>query len=172
MSAAASAWADRQVIASPAMKAVLDRLAWLHKEGRDLFPSQATLASRTALSPRCVWESLELLEHFGLIRRRPRSRRAGRISDVFELVMTSAVNIDRHAISVARRGLRAGSATRSGSEQPRNQQLAPGSSATRSGSEGVGDEEKKEASHRKLTPEEGNTREGRARLAVVAGGRS
>ena len=76
MSKAAKQWAHRQRIADGAMKPILIELAYLHMEGRALFPSQAHLAQATGKSERTVRDALRLLEIFGVISRTSRSKGA------------------------------------------------------------------------------------------------
>src|SRR5690242_15858918 len=93
MSKAAKDWAVRQRIADGAMKSVLLELGYRHMPGKDLFPSQQTLADATGYTTRTVRAALRLLQHFGVICRKRRSNGAGgRSSDVF------ALQVDREFI--------------------------------------------------------------------------
>ena len=71
-------------------------------------PSQATLAAITTLSERTIRTALKALEANDLIRRRPRSNRAGRQSDEF-LLMPLVGN--RHVVPVPHRHQPTGCAT-------------------------------------------------------------
>ena len=86
MSKRAMQWAETVKVANGPMRRVLDRLAYLHHDKHDLFPSQAYLAEKTDLSERAVRYALQLLSHFGVIQRTMRSNGAhGRTSDLVVL---------------------------------------------------------------------------------------
>jgi hypothetical protein len=106
MSKKAMDWADTVHIANGPMKQVLGRLAYLHREGKELFPSQAYLAEKTQLSERTVRYALQLLAYFGVVRRIARSNGArGRTSDV--MVLSFGLHeITRDQVTTARRALR------------------------------------------------------------------
>lgn len=107
MSKEAVDWALRQSIPDGTMKPLLKQLAYMHKSGRALFPSQAFLAEAVGRSPRTVREGLRLLEYFGLIKRKARSNgAAGRTSDLFELVMEHDFTLTKRVISDAHKTLR------------------------------------------------------------------
>ncbi len=173
MSKEARQWAERLALPDPSMKAVLLQLAYMHRAGGKLFPSQKSLAEKTGLSDRAVWEALKLLEAFALLVRQPRSNGyRGRTSDVVELQLSATAPISKAAIKLARKGLRNSLNVRSAA---RDLQLAPGSGGTRSTSEGIGEllEE----------PNQGSTKgsighctreadDGRPTLKVLAGGKS
>jgi hypothetical protein len=100
-------WAQRQFIPDGTMKPLLKQLAYMHKPGRDLFPSQAFLADAIGRSGRTVREGLRLLEYFGLIKRKARSNGAkGRTSDLFELVMDREFTLTKRVIADAHKALR------------------------------------------------------------------
>jgi hypothetical protein len=172
MSAAAKRWASRQRIADGSMKGIVQTLAYLHHDGADLFPSQARLAEEAGISERRVREALTVLEHFGVVRRQHRSRGwYGRSSDKFDLALDREFTLSREAIALARKSLSNRSLRPVGSAPRSKMQPDDSSNATGRSVRGIVGEQKKEASQGNLTSEEGSTREGRARLAVVAGGR-
>lgn len=89
------------------MKALLNKLAYMHKSGRALFPSQAFLADSIGRSPRTVREGLRVLEYFGLIHRKARSNGAkGRSSDEITLSLTQEFTLTKQVIADAHRTLR------------------------------------------------------------------
>src|SRR4051794_27836713 len=103
MSKHAKQWASRQQIANGPMKSVLTALAYLHREGKDLFPSQAYLANETGLSDRAVRSALRLLSHFGVLSRKPRSAgHRGRISDLITLNLSIDFVLSSEMVSIAR----------------------------------------------------------------------
>ena len=57
MSKEARQWHSRQVIPNGPMKSVLGVLAYLHQEGRKIYPSQAYLARETGLSREQLYRS-------------------------------------------------------------------------------------------------------------------
>jgi biotin operon repressor len=70
---------------------VITELASVSRDGVNAWPSQSTIAASTGLSRRTVWQSLQVLEHLGLISRRRRSRgRQGRTSDIVRLPSTAS----------------------------------------------------------------------------------
>lgn len=105
MSKLAKEWAHRQHIADGAMKPVLVELAYLHMNGRDLFPSQAYLAQATGNSERTVRDALRLLEIFGLVARKARSKgKLGRTTDIVTLSLDKEFSVSKSAIAAVRRG--------------------------------------------------------------------
>jgi len=107
MSKAALRWFDRQHVEDGTLSNVLQELSRHHFEGQPLFPSQRGIAERIKLSPRAVWSSLKLLEHFGLIGRAPRFQQGkGRTSDAFTLTTERDFTITRAAVRGARRQMR------------------------------------------------------------------
>lgn len=107
MSAEARKWHSRQIIPNGPMKSVLGVLAYLHQEGRKLFPSQAYLARETGLTERSVRTAVAMLAELGVVDRRHRSAGArGRISDCFTLRMNQEFMFTRKQIRDARAGLR------------------------------------------------------------------
>jgi hypothetical protein len=113
LSSAAKRWADRQVIASATMKQVLAELAYMHKSGSVLFPSQAYLAEKTVLTVRAIREALRLLGHFQIVRRTARSNgRTGRSSDRFELAFERDFIVTSEMAAAARKALRGSTSKR------------------------------------------------------------
>lgn len=106
MSKQAIAWAESIKIGNGPMRQVLDKLAYLHHDKQGLYPSQAYLAEKTGLSERGVRYALQLLSHFGIIKRTPRSNGAkGRTSDLV-ILSFGLHDISREQVSAAKRALR------------------------------------------------------------------
>lgn len=140
MSKEARQWAEALALPDPAMKSVLLQLAYMHRKGHTLFPSQKMLADKLGQSPRTVWEALKLLEAFGAIQRTARSTGAkGRTSDAIVLALTVIAPLSKDAIRLARRGLRK---SRNARPAAPISQLAHGARPPRALSEGIGDEYK------------------------------
>ena len=179
MSAAAMKWAARQSIADGSAKAVLNALAYLHQDGKPLFPSQKRLAEATGRSLRATWEALQLLESFGLLTRSPRSAGArGRTSDSFELVLTAEVQCSKTEVRDARRNLQNLRVAKreNGVRNSPNLQLAESAGGLRRFCEGIGDEEK--SPYQEGESSEGSIGDAREETAlgwsprIVQGGRS
>lgn len=106
MSKRAVEWAETVRIANGPMRQVLDKLAYLHHDKHELFPSQAYLAEKTGLSERGVRYALQLLSFFGVVQRTARSNGArGRSSD--RMVLSFGLHdISREQIAAAKKSLR------------------------------------------------------------------
>ncbi len=140
MSREARNWYSRQIIPNNAMKSVLGVLAYLHGEGRKIFPSQAYLARETGLTDRSVRAALALLSELGVVDRRHRSAGAkGRISDIYVLRLSQEFMLTRKQIRDTR------SALRYRKQIPVGENLLPeaGSVATGTAFRGIGDEQDK-----------------------------
>jgi DNA-binding transcriptional regulator YhcF (GntR family) len=119
VSKAASDWRKRQKIANAHMSAVLRELCYLHQEGRQLFPSQRTLASMAVISPRSVWAALKLLEQFGVITRQVRkNEKGGRVSDAFAISLDADFRLNRATIAAAKKAISKSIPPRKGCEAP------------------------------------------------------
>jgi hypothetical protein len=106
MSKRAVEWAETVHVANGPMRRVLDKLAYLHHDKHDLYPSQAYLAEKTQLSIRAVRYALQLLTYFGIVQRKARSNGArGRSSDL-RLLSFGLHNISKEQISAAKIALR------------------------------------------------------------------
>ncbi|HTM76763.1 MAG TPA: helix-turn-helix domain-containing protein [Devosia sp.] len=143
MSKQAKQWASRQQIANGPMKSVLTALAYMHREGKDLFPSQAYLANETGLSDRAVRAALRLLSHFGVLSRKARSSGSrGRISDVFTLNLSGDYRLTSEMLSTARKGLAKPGSNRKPVPVAEKLQPEPASGASGTSFRGLGDEQK------------------------------
>ena len=166
MSKAAKDWCKSLVIADPTMKRVLDDLAYLHKDGRELFPAQATLAAHASLSVRSVRTALRLLEHFGFVERRPRMQpNGGRTSDSFVLRLDQRPVATRDMIRVARKAFRPGIPPGTRFRPPRNE-VPPNRTLVEEPSQETVRVEVRQHTREADPPET------RPRLTVVRGGRS
>lgn len=140
MSKEACKWHSRQVIPNGPMKSVLGALAYLHCEGKLIFPSQAYLARETGLTDRSVRTALALLEAMGVVDRRHRSAGAkGRISDSYTLRLNQEFMFTRRQIRDTRNALR----YRKHIPVGENSLPERGSFATGSTFRGIGDEQDK-----------------------------
>lgn len=106
MSKKARDWAHSLSIDDGAMKPVLMELAYIHQDGKPLFPSQDHLARATGNSERTVRDALRLLQHFKIISRKARSNGAGgRTSDEFTLSIGETFSLSRKQIAETRKAL-------------------------------------------------------------------
>lgn len=178
MSKRAMQWVDTVKVANAPMMLVLRALAYQHSDKTQLYPSQARLAEKTGLSERGVRYALQLLSHFGVIKRTARSNGArGRTSDLVVLSF-GLHDIGREQISTARTALRKPLSNRhrlpvvvDANSQPAPRAAPPGTAC-----QGIGELiEDPSQGRTELSVEHCSTCEARAdrpALRLLAGGRS
>lgn len=107
MSAAANQWLKRQRFADANLRTVVRVLVTLHRDGADIYPSQAWLARETELCRKSVQRCLDLLEYFGVIVRTKRSNgRGGRTSDRYQLALKRDFDLTVEGVAAVRAVLR------------------------------------------------------------------
>lgn len=107
MSKVATDWARRQALPDGTMKAVLRALAYIHQDGKLLYPSQSYLVRETGLGLRTVRDAIKALCQLGMLERRHRSAGAkGRTSDAYKLPLGREFLISKYDIRKARKALR------------------------------------------------------------------
>lgn len=156
------------------MKPVLLELAYMHQQGKPLFPSQERLALATGNSERTVRDALRLLQHFKIIDRKWRSNGArGRTSDEYILAIGTPFTLARKVIAATRKDL---SNRRNSPVVMEKSQPAKSAGGTGEICRGIGDLVEDTLSHTGTELSVGHyTREGegqqRPALRVIHGGR-